>query len=73
MKQFYVRDPRKATGTHGDSTGVWLKLPPSPALWVPSREQAQTFTVDEISFLKKCYPYLEGCEFVPSNDEDANP
>ncbi len=73
MTQYYLRDTRHQSSVDGKREGVWLKVPPSPALWVTCRGQAQTFTVGEIDFLKKCYPNLEGCEVIPADEEDSKP
>ncbi len=61
--RYYIRDPRQQT-LQGKPDGGWLKEPPAPAAWVRWREQASTFTLEEIEALKKLWPYLEGCEMV---------
>ncbi len=71
MKRYHLLDKRQQS-INGKPEGGWLRVPPAPALWVKRRETAQTFTADEIEALKKEWPYLEGCEVVPTDQENRN-
>lgn len=61
--RYYIRDPRQQS-VQGKPEGGWLRAPPAPAVWVRRREQATTFTLEEIRVLKTAWPYLDGCEIV---------
>jgi hypothetical protein len=60
--RYYIRDPRQQS-LQGRPEGGWLKEPPpASAVWVNRREQARSFTMEEIEALKKVWSYIEGCE-----------
>jgi len=63
MSRYYIRDERQKS-LHGKPEGAWLKEPPATAIWVKRREQARSFTVEEVESLKKAWPYLEGCDLI---------
>lgn len=71
MKRYYLRDTRQKSVLNGKPEGAWLKVPPSPAIWVNRREQAQSFTAEEIESLKKEWHYLAGCEVVPADSDGS--
>ncbi len=51
-KRYYIRDPRQQS-LQGKPEGDWLMEPPAPAVWVRRREQARSFTLEEVEGLKK--------------------
>lgn len=65
MERYYLRDPRQLSAIHGKPEGAWLKVPPFPVQWVTRRDKAETFTAEEVEFLRNQNPYLNGCELVP--------
>lgn len=67
MKRFYLRDTRQQSIINGKPEGAWLKVPPSPAVWVNRREHAQSFSAEEIEALKQQWHYLNGCELIPAD------
>ncbi len=68
MSRYFLLDERQRS-LQGKPDGAWLKEPPAIAVWVGRREQAQTFSAEEIETLKKVWPYLEGCKLVPARPE----
>ena len=69
MKRYYLRDPRQRSPLNGKPEGGWLQVPLGPARWVRRREEAQTFSAEEIEALRVQSPYLDGCEIVPAGQE----
>lgn len=69
MSRYYILDPRQKS-LQGRPEGGWLKILPSPAVWVGHRGQARAFTMEEIEVLKREWPYFEGCEMVPVDGSD---